>query len=196
MKLNNAIVVTGGIGTGKSTACHFIKEFGFDVIDADVIARDCLEIQKDEVIKVFGNDILDNGVINRKLLGKLIFNDYSKKQILEHILHPLIREKIYISANMLESNKKYYFIDIPLFFEANRLGNVYDIDTSLLIYTDKDTQIKRVMSRDNIDYDNALLRIESQLDMSYKCRMATYIIDNIYDKQYLKQKIKDFVFSL
>lgn len=195
-KLNYAIAITGGIGTGKSSVCKIIKNFGYLIIDADNIARESLILLKDEIVNNFGDFVLEKNEINRKLLGDIIFNNKDKKKILENILHPIIRDKIYSKANELEHDKKTYFIDIPLFFEVNKKKITYNIDTSLLVYSPKNMQITRIMNRDKLSYKDALIRIESQIDIEIKKKMATFIVNNIYSKQYLQKEVEKFISKL
>ncbi|RAX51488.1 dephospho-CoA kinase [Helicobacter sp. 16-1353] len=191
-----AIVVTGGIGTGKSTACNLLKLYGYAMIDADKISHNILSNAKDEIIEIFGNGILDvNGVeIDRKKLGKIVFNYKEKMKILENILHPKIRWEIFNEAQTLESHKKPYFIDIPLFFEANAKDkNAYPIDKILLIYSPRELQIARITKRDNLKIDEAQMRIQAQMDIELKRKMATFIIENTKDLPFLQSQIESFL---
>ena len=97
-QFSNAIVLTGGIATGKSTIMQMFKEDNFAVIDADKIAHNVLEEEKEQIVKHFGSKILHNGIIDRKQLGSMVFKDFSKKKMLEDIVHPHIREKIFAFA--------------------------------------------------------------------------------------------------
>ncbi len=196
MKLQYAIVITGGIGSGKSTVCSLLKLYGYNIIDADVISHSVLDSSSDEVVSVFGENILcddTNYKIDRKKLGSIVFNDESKRKILESILHPKIRDEILQSATVLESGKKPYFVDIPLFFESNKKNINYDIDNVLLVYAPKKIQIERVMKRDNLAYDEALCRVESQMDIEEKKAKSTYIIENISNMANLQAQIETFL---
>lgn len=189
-KLQHAIVVTGGIGSGKSTICNLLKLYGYSVIDADAISHFVLDSLKDEVVKFFGEKILNNNKIDRKILGNIIFNDVKKREILENLLHPKIREEIYKEARKLELTKKPYFIDIPLFFESKHF---YNIPNVLLVYTTKEMQIQRLISRNNLSRDDALLRIESQIDIDIKKSMSNYILENTKDLAHLQRQIEAFL---
>jgi len=175
MAFEYAVALTGGIATGKSTLSALMKLYGFRVIDADSIAKQMLDNYKDEAIKAFGEDILDSdGSINRAKLGKLIFFDKEAKAKLESILHPPIRKEIERQSAIQDSFKKPYLVDIPLFFETK----AYPIDKVIVVYAPKEIQLKRLIKRDNLSEDEALKRIESQMDIEQKRALATWVIDN------------------
>ncbi|MBI3873901.1 MAG: dephospho-CoA kinase, partial [Arcobacter sp.] len=87
----NAIVLTGGIATGKSTVANLFKLYGFLTIDADVIAHKLLDLHSGKIAELFGNEYIENGKVLRKKLGTLIFNNQKEKQKLENFIHPLIK---------------------------------------------------------------------------------------------------------
>lgn len=191
MILKNAIALTGGIASGKSSVCSLLKLYGYSIIDADKIAHIALECLRDKVILEFGGDILDsNGKIDRKKLGSIVFSNDNKRAILEHILHPFIRNEILRAANDLERDSKNYFVDIPLFFEVKEK---YPIDRILLIYVPKEMQIERLMKRDDITRDLALKKIESQMDIESKKPLSTYVIDNSKDLIHLQSQVEGFL---
>jgi dephospho-CoA kinase len=173
----NAIVLTGGIATGKSTVANLFNLHGFLTIDADKIAHKLLDIHSDKIAELFGNQYIENGKVIRKELGNLIFNNKEEKEKLEAFIHPLIKKEIVKEAALFEKNNKPYLIDIPLFFEN---GN-YDIDRNVVVYTPKDVQVKRLMKRDKSSEEEALSRINNQMDIEEKKKRAFYIIDNSKD---------------
>lgn len=173
----NAIVLTGGIATGKSTVANLFNLHGFLTIDADKIAHKLLDLHSDKIAELFGSQYVENGKVIRKELGNLIFNNQEEKEKLEAFIHPLIKEEIVKEAALFEKNNKPYLIDIPLFFEN---GN-YDIDRNVVVYTPKDIQVKRLMKRDKSTEEEALARINNQMDIEEKKKRAFYIIDNSKD---------------
>jgi dephospho-CoA kinase len=173
----NAIVLTGGIATGKSTVANLFNLHGFLTIDADKIAHKLLDIHSDKIAELFGNQYIEKGKVIRKELGNLIFNNKEEKEKLEAFIHPLIKKEIVKEAALFEKNNKPYLIDIPLFFEN---GN-YDIDRNVVVYTPKDVQVKRLMKRDKSSEEEALSRINNQMDIEEKKKRAFYIIDNSKD---------------
>ncbi|MGA1939984.1 dephospho-CoA kinase [Arcobacter sp. YIC-310] len=183
----NAIALTGGISTGKSTVCNLFKLHGFLIIDADKIAHKLLDENSAKIAEMFGSQYVDsdNKVI-RKELGKIIFSNEENKLKLEALLHPLIKEEIIKSSRLFESQNKPYFIDIPLFFEKMH----YPIPRSLVIYTPRDIQIQRLMKRDNINEEEAILKISNQWDIEKKKELADMVIDNSKDLKNLQREVE------
>ena len=170
----HAIVLTGGISTGKSTVAQMFADDGFEIIDADRVAHEVLERQKEAIAQAFGREMIQEGRVDRKALGALIFADRQKRRELEAILHPLIREEIYMRAQKLERKGEPYIVDIPLFFETHG----YPIDTVIVVYAPREIQLKRLMQRDGYNMQEALARIEAQMPIDEKRAKATYVIDN------------------
>ena len=121
-QFKHAVVITGSIGSGKSTVCELLAGLGFEIIDADSIAHKQLNLCVSEVAAEFGDEVLADGKIDRKKLGALAFKDAEKLKILERILHPKIRLEILSRAAKLESAGRTYFVGIPLFFERRDAG--------------------------------------------------------------------------
>ena len=174
MAFQYAVVLTGSISTGKSTASAILKKLGFKIIDADKIAHEVLNQQHKEIASLFGASLVHDEVIDRKALGKIVFCDEIKRRALESLLHPLIYKKIEAYAEELDNKKEVYLIDIPLFFETNR----YPIEKSIVVYTPYEIQIKRLMQRDKANRDNSQKRIDTQISIEEKVKKASYVIDN------------------
>lgn len=160
----NAIALTGGISTGKSTVCNLLKLHGFLTIDADKIAHKLLDANSHKIAEMFGSIYVKDGKVQRKELGKIIFSNENNKLKLEALLHPLIKEEIIKESKVFEEANKPYFIDIPLFFEKMH----YPIPKSLVVYTPEELQIQRLMKRDNISEDEAKLKISNQMSIEKK----------------------------
>lgn len=183
----NAIALTGGISTGKSTVCNLFKLHGFLIIDADKIAHKLLDENSSKIAEMFGSEYVSNdGKVIRKELGKIIFSNEENKLKLEALLHPLIKEEIVKQSRLFESQDKPYFIDIPLFFEKMN----YPIEKSLVVYTPKDLQVQRLMKRDNISQEEALLKISNQWDIEKKKDLANMVIDNSKDLKNLQREVE------
>ena len=170
------VAITGGIATGKSSILQYIMMKGYVVYSSDSLAHDVLRSEgKDAVLREFGRCILgDNGEINRNLLGKLVFNDLDKLNKLNKIIHPFVRSRIekIIKAN---PDLDIIFFEVPLLFEA-KMEDMFDV--SINIYCDIDTQIERIVARDNKTIEDALNIIKNQMGTYERNRRATYIIDN------------------
>lgn len=185
----NAIALTGGIATGKSTVCNLLKLHGFLIIDADKIAHSLLDKNSEKISSLFGKDYVEDGKVLRKRLGKIIFSNEKNKLKLEALLHPLIKDVIVKEAKIYEEENKPYIIDLPLFFEKMN----YPIKKSIVVYTPKNIQIQRLMKRDKISEEEALLKISNQWDIEKKKQLANFIIDNSKDLQHLQEEIQKVI---
>lgn len=185
----NAIALTGGISTGKSTVCNLFKLHGFLTIDADVIAHRLLDENSNKISSMFGDQYVENGKVLRKELGKIIFSNEENKLRLEAFLHPLIKKEIIKESKIFEEQNKPYFVDIPLFFEKMH----YPISKSLVIYTPKNIQIQRLMKRDNIDENEAKLKISNQMDIEEKKKLADMVIDNSENLKHLQAEVERII---
>lgn len=185
------VAITGGIATGKSSILQYIMMKGYVVYSSDSLAHDILRNEgKEDVLKEFGRDILgDNGEINRSLLGKIVFNDLDKLNKLNMIIHPFVRKRIegIIKAN---PDLNIIFFEVPLLFEA-RMEDMFDV--SINIYCDIDTQIKRIVERDNRSIEDALNIIKNQMGTVERNKKATYSIDNTNDLEDTKKLIDKII---
>ncbi|MDQ7084889.1 MAG: dephospho-CoA kinase [Sulfurovum sp.] len=169
-----AIALTGSIATGKSSVARHFRLLGFEVIDADTLGHEILNQQHQCIATLFGQALVTEGKVDRKALGAIIFDDKSKRERLEALLHPLIYQAIEERALALDSKKQVYFVDIPLFFEGNR----YPIGKVLVVYTPPSVQLQRLMQRDKSSQEEAQKRIDSQIAIEEKVKNAEYVIDN------------------
>ena len=191
-KFPNAYVITGSIASGKSTVVNLLKERGFNVIDADVIAHEQLEICKCEIVREFGEQILDEtGKIERKKLGAIVFREPKKLKNLEQILHPKIKAEILSKASQLERLGQVYFVDIPLFFEKKEC--YAEFKSVAVIYAPKELLLSRLMSRNALSLEDAKARVELQMDIEQKREMAKFVIDNSNDRENLELELEKFL---
>lgn len=184
-----AIALTGGIATGKSTVASLLALHGLRVIDADKIAHEILQEHSSWVAETFGASFVANGKVLRSTLGKVVFSDPDTKAKLEAFLHPLIREAIEAQSVRQDRFAFPYLIDIPLFFETG----AYSIKDSVVIYTPKEIQLQRFMKRSGFEEEEALRRIESQMDIEEKKQRATWVIDNSGNLKHLQEECETFV---
>jgi len=183
--LKNAIVLTGSIATGKSTASAIMQLLGFRVIDADKIAHKVLDESVQEIKDAFGSQYINGNRVDRKKLGALVFANKELRLKLEAIVHPKIKEQILQEAKKQEEFNKPYLIDIPLFFERE---GAYDIKKVIVVYAPKELQLQRLIKREGLSEKEALLRIESQISIEDKKKKATYLIDNSKDLAHLQSE--------
>ncbi|EAI8629508.1 dephospho-CoA kinase [Campylobacter lari] len=189
--MQNAYFVTSSIAGGKSSFIKIVQNLGFDTLSADVIARELLNENANSIAKLFDNDdLLIAGKIDRKKLGAIVFNDLNAKKKLEGFLHPKIKEEILQKALILDKKNKAFFIELPLFFENN---HYQDLGKSILIYAPKEILLKRLMQRDNLDENEALKRINLQLDIEEKLKKADFVIKNISSYEKFEENVLNFL---
>ena len=181
--------LTGNIATGKTTVERMFIELGIPVIDADDISHKLSEEDeiKNSIIKAFQDDnIVENGVISREKLGRVVFNNPQKKQILENILHPKILTEI---NKFFEKNKNHKIViaSIPLIFELKIEKN---FDKIILVSCNEQLQLERLIKRNNLSVENAQQRINCQIPQQKKLSKADYIINNDGTLEDLKQQVK------
>lgn len=172
--------LTGGIASGKSTVANMFKEMGIEVIDADIEARKAVEIGEvayEQIVTYFGEGILDDDrTINRSKLGEIIFNDNVKRQKLNEIVHPDVRRRMNEKKEVaILRGDQIVVLDIPLLFES---GLKHMVDVVLLVYVEKDVQLQRLMDRNLLTKEEALARIQSQMPIEDKRKLADKMINN------------------
>ena len=184
------IGLTGGIGSGKSAAATILKGLGLKVIDLDQITHELMrpgELGYIKIKKEFGEKYIDTkGAIDRKLLREEIFSSFNLKKIIESILHPIIFEECNKQLNTLK-HKKYIVLVIPLLFETKNYISL--IDEALLIDCDLETQIERVIKRDNVSKALANRIIKNQMNRQEKHLLADKVILNDGNINHLKTQL-------
>ncbi|GAA9352580.1 dephospho-CoA kinase [Helicobacter pylori] len=195
MVLKNAIALTGGIGTGKSTTIKILESQGYQILDADKIAHQLLQEHRFEIAQHFGSDILEKGILNRKKLGAIVFQNANELKWLEDFLHPLIRECMLQKAYELEKNHQAYFLDIPLFFEVGG-KKCYPVSKVVLVYAPRVLQIERLLERDKLKEAEILQRLACQMDIEQKRTLSDYIIDNSSSLKDLNKQVERFLKTL
>lgn len=174
------IGLTGGIGSGKSTVSFMLKEAGFNIIDADVIARDVLAKYPEILEKVrieFGAGFFDwRGEFRRKEFGNHIFRFPKQRKKYEEIILPYIKKEIYEGISKLEKKKAdFVIVDAPTLIE-NDLHK--DMDYVILVWVDNNTQIQRVRSRDTLSREESINRINAQMPLDRKKEFSNIVIEN------------------
>lgn len=194
--MKKVIGITGGIASGKSSVVDYLIKNKYLVIDADKIAYDITmnnENVKESIRREFGSVYFKNNVLDRKSLGELIFSNKEKKEVLNNICHPVIKDIIKKEIEL--SNEEVIFIDVPLLYEANFLDLC---DYVIVVYVDYDIQIKRLMSRDKISKEYAINKINSQMPLIKKVELCDFVINNngCYEKLILNtKKVLEVIFN-
>ncbi len=177
--------LTGGIATGKSTFSRELANLGLFILDADIVAREVVEPGTEglrQVVEAFGEGVLQpDGTLDRARLGEIIFSDAQKREVLNQIVHPLVRQSTWGQAReyVREDAKRIVILDIPLLFEGNTHR---EADLSVLIYAPLELQRERLMKRNGFSSEEAQRRIDAQLSMDEKKKLADIIVYNTGDE--------------
>ena len=180
--------LTGGIGSGKSVAGDFFIELGIDVIDADHVSKNILddnESAKKLFQEHFGEKFIDNNNnVDRALLRDEIFKNENKKEALESIIHPLVREEIF---NFIEnSNSIYKIIMVPLIYETNS-QDFYD--KIVVVDCKEENQIIRASKRDNKTKNDIINIMKNQASSDERMSIADEVIKNDSSLDDLKKQV-------
>ena len=182
------IGITGGIGSGKTTVCEIFKLLGVPVFSADDEAKN---LQNNDLhisellIKLFGKDIYyPDGVLDRKKLAALIFNDSNAMAKVNSIVHPAVR-KSFLNWIDNQQDADYILYEAAILLES---GYASDFDRTILVLADEKLRIERVIKRDHLSEDLVKQRINNQMPESQKIKMVDFIIENS-DKKLLFPQI-------
>ncbi|MDO5041290.1 MAG: dephospho-CoA kinase [Peptoniphilus sp.] len=184
------IALTGSISTGKSTAARIIKDMGFQIIDLDKIGHELYEDREvtEEINRAYGMNFTQRGVFDRKALSKYVFEDKSRLETLNKIVHGKIFAKLIQTIG--ESQEKIIFVDIPLLIELiEKKNNRLIYDEIWLVYVPMETQIARLIKRDDIQREEALKKISSQMNIESKVKYADVLLNNEKDIPELEEQI-------
>ena len=189
------IGVTGGIASGKSTVCSILESMGFIHIDADEVAHDVLEIPEviGDVTAVFGNEILIASDdrrsplrIDRKALGKIVFNDPAGMETLERITHPIITR--IIKERVQNDPGRDYVIEAIALVSSG----IYEIlDELWVVYAEPEVQIRRLMETRGMSRADAEDRLKSQEEHDWNEENTTRVIYSTEPIETMVQQIRD-----
>ena len=189
--MKRVFFVTGCVASGKSTFMQIAKNSGFECISADEIAHQILALNSAKIAEFLGNSsFLEKGQINRKKLGKLVFNDNALRKKLENFMHPKIRFNIMEKINKAQG---VIFVELPLFFETKNYENLGEV---IVIYAPKELCLKRLMQRNSLNKNEALKRLNAQIDIEEKRKLADIIIENSGLQGEFETKCKEFLLNL
>jgi len=172
--------LTGGIASGKSTVAEILKRQGAAIINADVLAREVVEPDRQawtEIVNAFGTAVLQpDRALDRQKLRAIIFDDPAVRKKIESIIHPQVRALA--EQRIREHAAAGYAVivyEVPLLFEGNLQEWLRPV---ILVACDVDTQRNRLQSRDNLSAAQAQKHIEAQMSLEEKRRLADYVIEN------------------
>jgi dephospho-CoA kinase len=190
------IGLTGGIACGKSTVSRLLASRGAIIIDADLLAREVVEPGAPalaEVVRVFGQDMLHkDGTLNRKQLGKVVFDSEAKRKRLEELLHPAIIQLM--QERMAEAERlqpdKLVVADVPLLYEAQMEDMFQEV---LVVAASREVQLERLMQRDKLSGEEAEQRIDAQMPLEWKKEWADTVIDNSGTPEETERQVEQYL---
>ena len=173
------IGITGGIASGKSTVTEFLRQQGYQVIDADQVVHELQEPGErlyQALLSAFGPAILqEDGRLDRLKLGAMIFGNPQLLEQSSQIQNQIIREELAGRRDLLAEKEDIFFMDLPLLFE---LGYETWFDQVWLVDVTEETQLSRLMARNDLSQEEAEKRIAAQLSLQEKRNRADVLIDN------------------
>jgi len=186
------IGLTGSIASGKSTISAMLKDKGFPIVDADLVARIVVEPGTQtlqEIEEVFGKEVMkDDGTLNREALGQIIFHNPVKRKQLNDLMHPAIRSEMLRQRDkLIQDGYSTIIMDIPLLFESKLQHFVEKI---MVVSVTEETQLQRLMERNSLSIEEAKARIQSQLPISEKEKGADAVIYNNGSKVESKEQLE------
>lgn len=168
------IGITGSIACGKSTVSDYLYSLGYKVVDCDKLSHEVIKkgrVAYYEVVYHFSQDILlKNREINRKKLGEIVFDDPEKRKLLESIIHPKVQKAL----------KRYrqdplVFVEVPLLYETHMEKDFFKV---IVVECTKENQIERLMARNDLTRESAKKRIDLQMPIEDKVKLADYVVKN------------------
>lgn len=171
------IGLTGSIACGKSTVSAYLQALGYFVADADAISRSltapggaALPLLR----RAFGDGVFDGDVLNRCVLGSIVFGDAQKREQLNALLHPLIISAVEQALRAHDAPDTLVFGDVPLLYECHMAPM---FDRIWVVRAPRETQIARLLLRDGLSREEAERRIDAQMPLAQKCALADAVID-------------------
>ena len=186
------IGITGGIASGKSTVTEFLRQQGYQVIDADQVVYELQEPGErlyQALVSAFGPSILqEEGLLDRPKLGAMIFGNSELLAKSSQIQNEIIREELAHRRDLLAETEAVFFMDLPLLFELQ-----YEdwFDQIWLVDVTEETQLSRLMTRNGLSQEEAEKRIAAQLSLQEKRKRADELIDNNGSLEETRQQIRD-----
>lgn len=193
--MTKLVGLTGGIASGKSTVSKMLSQVGFPIVDADLVVHRLQQPGQpgfERLVDQFGQSILNAaGQLDRQRLGQMAFRDANTRRELNRVMQPLIRDTIFDQINELKkAGMPAIILDAPLLLEQH-----YDEDCDLVVVVavDHETQLARLMARNNYSRVEAKERVDSQMPLSQKEKLADLVIDNNGDYQQLQTQVAQLV---
>jgi dephospho-CoA kinase len=182
--------LTGNYGMGKSFVLSVFKELGAEVLGSDEIVHHLLQDKKviSKVKKILGGEALnEHGMLIKKNVARIIFNNSELREKLEAILHPLVFHWIQKYLQKIKGNQRLVIVEVPLLFEGAYQGR---FRRTITVYTTQKTALER-LKKCGISRRNAMQRLKVQLPVQIKKKKADYLIDNNGSKQETRKQVEN-----
>lgn len=193
--MKRTFAVTGGIACGKSALASCLEDLGYQVLDTDLVAHSLEDgdgAATPLIAKAFGREfLLPGGGVDRKKLSKEVFSNPSLLSQLNSIVHPLIEERMgeWMSSR---SEDTISFVLVPLLFEA-KLDEAFEWDGIIAVVCSREEQIRRMVENRSLSREEAIARIDSQMDLEEKAKRANYLIENDGTLGALREKTENLL---
>lgn len=188
------IGLTGGIASGKSTVSLYLASLGMEIIDGDLLAREVLVLYPEILTYLqdtYGDLIFQGGQLDRRALGRIIFQDEEKKRAYLDVIMPKIVEEA--RKRLKEAKGSFVVLDAALLFEE---GLEKDVDITVTVFVPYEVQLERLLKRDGLTVSEAVSRIRSQMPLAEKKRRADHVVDNSGSREETYQQINEILKSL
>jgi len=185
------IAITGGVASGKSTACQLFQELGAYVVSADAIVHKLLDSKTDlgqQIIRTLGSDIVQHGTISRQRVAEKVFQDPKQLEQLERILHPVMLQMVEESYRKASEARKYtsFVVEIPLLFE---IGKETEFDVVIAVVADEEIAKRRFVAAGHTSQEYER-RMSRQLPPSLKSAKAHYTLTNNGSLEEFREQVK------
>ena len=187
------VALTGGIASGKSTVAEMFRELGATCIDADDVSREVVEPGTPalrEIVAAFGPDVLSEGRLDRAALGALIFADHAKREVLNGIVHPRVRERTaqLIDETQIAHPDAVIVYSIPLLVEA---GSGRTFDKVIAVSAEAQTRVQRLIASRGMSETDARARVAAQADESERLAIADFVIDTNDSLEHTRAQVNE-----
>ena len=187
--------LTGNYGMGKSSVTSMFRELGAVTLDSDRIVAGLLK-EEPVVGRVMGlvgvGAMTPGGVLNKEFIAQKVFSNRSLRKRLEALLHPLVFKKVEDAVARLRNKNRIVIVEVPLLFEGKFQGR---FDCTITVYTSRQTALAR-LRREGISRKDALARLNTQMDIGKKKRLADYVIDNGGSRKQTESLVKNVMKAL
>jgi len=175
--MTKVIGITGGIGSGKTTVANLFAAEGIPVYIADEEARKIMQYPDiiEQIRKTFGDSVFDNEILNRARLSQIVFNDSEKLNLLNAIIHPVVRKHFEIWVK-LHQDAPFVIYEAAILFES---GSYKNCDFIITVTAPVELRIQRVIQRDQTTRDQVLRRINAQWNDEQRSSKSDFVIENL-----------------